>query len=174
LDEAANYPLPSLSALMSEGGGTGITTVAVLQSLAQARDRWGHEQAQAIWDSATSKIVLGGSSNASDLRDITHLIGERDSPEVSISRQAGGGRNISESTRQRSILEPSMIRLIRAGHGLLMLRAAKPIMLTLRSWTVRSDAQLLKAQRMDVEQSLRAGALQHREQLTRAQFSESP
>jgi type IV secretory pathway TraG/TraD family ATPase VirD4 len=174
LDEAANYPLPSLSALMSEGGGTGITTVAVLQSLAQARDRWGHEQAQAIWDSATSKIVLGGSSNASDLRDITHLIGERESPEVSISRQAGGGRNISESTRQRSILEPSMIRLIRAGHGLLMLRAAKPIMLTLRSWTVRGDAELLKAQRMEVEQSLRAGALQHREQLTRAQFSESP
>ncbi len=37
LDEAANYPLPSLPALMSEGGGTGITTIAVLQSLAQAR-----------------------------------------------------------------------------------------------------------------------------------------
>ncbi|HUY43086.1 MAG TPA: TraM recognition domain-containing protein, partial [Acidimicrobiales bacterium] len=73
LDEAANYPLPSLGALMSEGGGTGITTVAVLQSLAQARDRWGHEQAQAIWDSATLKIMLGGSSNAGDLRDVTQL-----------------------------------------------------------------------------------------------------
>lgn len=33
LDEAANYPLPSLPVLMSEGGGTGITTLAVLQSL---------------------------------------------------------------------------------------------------------------------------------------------
>ena len=65
---------------MSEGGGTGITTVAVLQSLAQARDRWGHEQAQAIWDSATSKIILGGSSNANDLRDLAQLIGERETP----------------------------------------------------------------------------------------------
>ncbi len=37
LDEAANYPLPSLPSLMSEGGGTGISTVVVLQSLAQAR-----------------------------------------------------------------------------------------------------------------------------------------
>jgi type IV secretory pathway TraG/TraD family ATPase VirD4 len=143
---------------MSEGGGSGITTVAVLQSLAQARDRWGNDQAQAIWDSATSKIILGGSSNASDLRDLTQLIGERDTPETTTTRQAGGGRTISESTRQRPILDPSMIRLIRTGHALLMLRAAKPIMLTLRSWTARADARQLKAQRSDVEQALRSGA----------------
>ncbi len=158
LDEAANYPLPSLGALMSEGGGSGITTVAVLQSLAQARDRWGNDQAQAIWDSATSKIILGGSSNASDLRDLTQLIGERDSPEISTTRQAGGGRNVSESTRQRAILDPSTIRLIKTGHALLMLRAAKPIMLTLRSWTARTDAKVLKIQRSHVEQALRSGA----------------
>ena len=47
LDEAANYPLPSLGSLMSEGGGTSITTMVVLQSLAQARDRWGSETAGA-------------------------------------------------------------------------------------------------------------------------------
>jgi type IV secretory pathway TraG/TraD family ATPase VirD4 len=159
LDEAANYPLPSLGALMSEGGGTGISTVAVLQSLAQARDRWGHEQAQAIWDSAIAKVVLGGSSNASDLRDIAHLIGERDAQEFSTTHQAGGGRNVSQSTRQRSILDPSMIRLIKVGHGLLMLRAAKPIMLTLRPWTARVDARQLKVERSAVEESLRTGAL---------------
>ena len=40
LDEIANLtPLPSLPSLMAEGGGTGITTLAVLQSLAQARNR---------------------------------------------------------------------------------------------------------------------------------------
>jgi type IV secretory pathway TraG/TraD family ATPase VirD4 len=33
LDEAANYQLPSLPSLISDGGGTGITTIAVLQSL---------------------------------------------------------------------------------------------------------------------------------------------
>jgi len=158
LDEAANYPLPSLGSLMSEGGGTGITTVAVLQSLAQARDRWGHEQAQAIWDSATSKIILGGSSNASDLRDLTQLIGDRESPEVSTTRQSGGGRNVTESSRQRSILDPSDIRRIKVGHGLLMLREARPIMLTLRPWTSRTDAKELKDQRAALEESLRSGA----------------
>lgn len=159
LDEAANYPLPSLGALMSEGGGTGITTVAVLQSLAQARDRWGSEQAQAIWDSAIAKVILGGSSNAGDLRDIAQLIGERDHPEVSTTHQSGGGRNISETTRQRSILDPSMIRSIKVGHGLLMLRAAKPIILTLQPWTARADAKELRVERTAVEESLRTGAL---------------
>ena len=41
LDEAVNYPMPSLSSLMFEGGGTGISTLLVLQSLAQARAVWG-------------------------------------------------------------------------------------------------------------------------------------
>ena len=74
LDEAANYPLPSLSSLMSEGGGTGICTSVVLQSLAQARDRWGRA-AQAIWDAATVKVVLGGQANADDLADLSRFWG---------------------------------------------------------------------------------------------------
>jgi type IV secretion system protein VirD4 len=42
LDEIGNLsPLPSLPVLMAEGGGTGITTMPVLQSLSQARDKWG-------------------------------------------------------------------------------------------------------------------------------------
>jgi type IV secretory pathway TraG/TraD family ATPase VirD4 len=158
LDEAANYPLPSLGALMSEGGGTGITTVAVLQSLAQARDRWGHEQAQAIWDSATLKVMLGGLSNAGDLRDVTHLIGEREHLDVSTTRESGGGRHVTESTRPRNVLEPSVIRRLRVGHGLLLLRAARPIVLTLRPWTSRTDADRLKAERGNVEETLRVGA----------------
>ena len=129
LDEAANYPLPSLGALMSEGGGTGITTLAVLQSLAQARHRWGREQAQGIWDSAIVKIVLGGGSNADDLADIARLVGDRTEREFSQTAQSGGGRSISTSNRERAILDPSAIRAITPGHGLLLLRSARPIML---------------------------------------------
>jgi hypothetical protein len=40
-----------------------------------------------------------------------------------------------------------------------MLRAAKPIMLTLRPWTARTDAKDLKVEREIVEESLRTGAL---------------
>ena len=63
LDEIGNLaPLPSLPMLMAEGGGTGITTMPVLQSLAQARDRWSENQASAIWDASIVKVILGGAS----------------------------------------------------------------------------------------------------------------
>jgi type IV secretion system protein VirD4 len=161
LDEAANYPLPSLGALMSEGGGTGITTLAVLQSLAQARDRWGREQAQGIWDSAIVKIVLGGGSNADDLADIARLVGERTEREYSETNQAGGGRSVSASNRERSILDPSAIRSITPGHGLLLLRSARPIMLTLRPWTARGDAAQIQCDRAVVEDAIRSTAAQN-------------
>ncbi len=142
LDEAANYPLPSLPSLMSEGGGSGITTLAVLQSLAQARDTWGQEAAGAVWDSAIVKLVLGGSANADDLSDISRLIGDRDVPEWSETHGAGPqGRSVSMQTRQRPILEPAEIRRIPLGHGLLLLRSTPPMMLRLSPWTKRPDAK---------------------------------
>jgi type IV secretion system protein VirD4 len=159
LDEAANYPLPSLPALMSEGGGSGITTLAVLQSLAQARDRWGTEAAGAIWDSAIVKLVLGGSANADDLGDISRLIGEREVQEWSETRHAGAaGHSVSSTTRSRPILEPSDIRRLPIGHGLLLLRSAAPIMLNLQPWTARRDAAELVASRRSFETPALSGA----------------
>jgi len=160
LDEAANYPLPSLPALMSEGGGSGITTIAVLQSLAQARDRWGREAGGAIWDSAIAKIILGGSANADDLGDISRLIGEREMIEWSETRTGGtAGRSVSSVTRHRPILEPSELRRLPIGTGLLLLRSAPPIMMALQPWTARPDATGLTAGRQAWERRMLAGAL---------------
>jgi type IV secretion system protein VirD4 len=152
LDEAANYPLPSLPSLVSEGGGSGITTLAVLQSLAQARDRWGREAAGTIWDASIVKIVLGGSANADDLKDISRLIGEKATTEWTHTVQAGaGGRSVSSSTRLRPILEPSEIRRLPIGHGLLLVRSARPIMMKLQPWTSRRDAGTLAEARRRFE-----------------------
>jgi type IV secretory pathway TraG/TraD family ATPase VirD4 len=151
LDEAANYPLPSLPGLMSEGGGTGITTIAVLQSLDQARHRWGRDAAGSIWDSATVKIVLPGVSNPDDLAGIARLVGDRREREISETSGSGGSRSISSSMRDRAILSPATIRSLRPGHGLLLLRSAKPIMLTLAPWTARAEAQSLQADRRSIE-----------------------
>jgi len=162
LDEAANYVLPSLGSLMSEGGGSGIPTMAVLQSLAQARDKWGPETAGAIWDSATAKVVLPGSSNADDLADISRLLGERYESEQSQSFQVGPGspgRSVSTSERRQAILDPSAIRTMRPGHGLLLLRSARPIILTLRPWVARRDAKQITAERTKVESLIREAAM---------------
>jgi type IV secretion system protein VirD4 len=132
--------------------------MVVLQSLAQARDKWGREQADAIWDASTVKVILGGSSNADDLGDLSRMIGDRTVRERSQSWQAGGGRSVSESERERAILDPAMIRTLPFGYGLLLLRSAKPIMLTLRPWTNRHDAAAVKAGQVAVEQTIRDAA----------------
>ena len=158
LDEAANYPLPSLPALMSEGGGTGITTMAVLQSLDQARHRWSRDAAGSIWDSAIVKMILPGVSNPDDLGGIARLVGDRKEREISETSGSGGSKTISSSMRDRAILSPATIRSLQPGHGLLLLRSAKPIMLTLRPWTARPDAQSLRVNRQTIEGTIQKTA----------------
>ena len=158
LDEAANYPLPSLSSLMSEGGGSGICTAVVLQSLAQARDRWGREAAQAIWDAATVKVVLGGQANADDLADLSRLLGDVEVKEASESWARGGERTVSVAPRQRPVLEPSRLRTLAFGTGVLLLRSTPPVILDLEPWTARRGAKRLRTEREGIESALRLGA----------------
>jgi len=61
--------------------------------------------------------------------------------------------------RERAILDPSAIRSITPGHGLLLLRSARPIMLTLRPWTVRPNTPRLERDRVLVEDAIRAAAV---------------
>ena len=158
LDEIGNLaPLPSLPTLMAEGGGTGITTMPVLQSLAQAREKWSDNAAGAIWDASIVKIILGGASNPRDLQDLATLIGERD--EITDSTTIGdhGSRTAQRSIRRVSIMPPDVIRTLPFGTGLILLRAAPPIVAKLRAWTRRKDASELQTQRRLVEELLQVG-----------------
>ncbi|MCC6855286.1 MAG: TraM recognition domain-containing protein [Microbacteriaceae bacterium] len=155
LDEIGNLaPLPSLPTLMAEGGGTGITTMPVLQSLAQAREKWSENGAGAIWDASIVKIILGGASNSRDLHDLTTLIGERD--EITDSTTIGdhGSRSAQRSIRRVPIMPPDVIRTLPFGTGLVLLRSAPPIVTRLRAWTTRRDAAELRQQRTDIENLL--------------------
>jgi len=151
LDEAANYPLPSLISLMSEGGGTGISTLVVLQSLAQARAVWGENEATAIWDAAIVKLILGGGSNARDLEDLSRLIGQRTDKQHTENVSGDGHRSRSTSTHQVPIMDSSRLRMLPFGTGVLLLRAARPILLDLHSWKTRKDAPHLRADQARLE-----------------------
>lgn len=152
LDEIGNLaPLPSLPTLMAEGGGTGITTMPVLQSLAQARDKWGENAANAIWDAAIVKIILGGASNSRDLQDLSTLIGERDEYTDSTTIGDHGTRSNQRSIRRVPILPPDRLRTLPFGTGIIMLRSAPPIVTNLRSWVTRDDAKTLRADRTEIE-----------------------
>lgn len=156
LDEAANYPLAGLPSLMSEGGGTGISTWVFLQSLAQARSRWGRDDADAIWDAAIVKVILGGGGQADDLNDLSQLLGHRKERRASVSfGTRDAGRSWSESHEDKAVLEAAHIRRIPFGFALLVLRTSTPIMLKLRRWTERRDGEALAAQRDEVFSSMR-------------------
>ena len=156
LDEIGNLaPLPSLPMLMAEGGGTGITTMPVLQSLAQARDRWSENQASAVWDASIVKIILGGASSSRDLQDLSTLIGERDEYTDSVTLGDRGTRSNQRSIRRVPILPPDRIRTLPFGNGITLLRSAPPIVIDLRAWPNRPNAAELRSDRAELEALLR-------------------
>jgi len=160
LDEAANIaPLPSLPSLLSDGGGTGLTTLAVLQSLAQARARWGEEQARSMWDAATVKIVLGGLADIDDLEDISRLAGEYDETTTTrTSSMTGGSR--STSFRRARVLPVEELRTLPFGWALLLHRTLRPVRLQMTPWWKRPDAKQVTAAiaTAESEQGLHAAA----------------
>jgi type IV secretion system protein VirD4 len=113
LDEAANIvPLPQLPALMSFAGGTGIFIVTILQSMAQARSRWGRDAAEMLWSSATVKLILGGLAG-DDLREISDLAGEYRET-VTTWQRGQGGRTVSSSLEDRKTIRPDEVRTLSA------------------------------------------------------------
>jgi type IV secretory pathway TraG/TraD family ATPase VirD4 len=132
---------------MADGGGSGISTLVVIQSLAQARDRWGEQAAAAMWDAATLRLILGGSAQPRDLQDLSAVCGDRDDEVRNWSRGADGGRTWSTSTRRMAILPPDVLRTLPFGTGVLLARTAPPILLNMRPWTDRPD-------RADIQRSV--------------------
>jgi len=139
LDEAANIaPLPDLPALLAAGGGDGIVATVVLQSLDQARTRWGPQAAGAMLDSATVRLVLPGLSHTQDLRDLAGLAGERGFQERSHTR-SDQGTSETVATRDKLVLRADELRTLPPGSAMLIPRRSPPVRLSLvphwqRSW----------------------------------------
>ena len=85
LDELANIaPLPDLPAIVSEGGGQGLVTLACLQDLSQARQRWG-PAADGFLSLFGTKVILPGIADLSTLELVSRLGGDVDVPARSVS-----------------------------------------------------------------------------------------
>jgi type IV secretion system protein VirD4 len=125
------------------------------RSTGQARDKWGDHAAGAIWDASIVKVILGGSSSARDLQDLSALIGERDERTDTISVGDYGSRSLQRSMRRVPVMPPETIRTLPFGTALVLLRSAPPLVTDLRPWTERKEADQLRRQRTDVEAALR-------------------
>jgi type IV secretory pathway TraG/TraD family ATPase VirD4 len=127
----------------------------LFDTTSQARDKWGDHSAGAIWEASIVKVILGGSSSARDLQDLSALIGERDERTDTISVGDYGSRSLQRSMRRVPVMPPESIRTLPFGTALVLLRSAPPLVTDLRPWTERKEADQLRRQRTDVEAALR-------------------
>ncbi len=85
LDEVANVaPIPDLPAMVSEGGGQGVLTLACLQDLSQARVRWG-AAADGFPSLFGTTVVLPGIGDVRTLESLSALAGEEEVGTRSVS-----------------------------------------------------------------------------------------
>ncbi len=132
LDELANIaPIPDLPAMISEGGGQGLVTLACLQDLSQARHRW-PDQADGFPSLFGTTVVLPGIGDVRTLDALSMLAGEEEIPTRSVSwgrtatdrpfaDMVSGGRpqhGESVSTQWRRRLPVDVIARGTTGHAL--------------------------------------------------------
>lgn len=76
LDEVANIaPIPDLPAMVSEAGGQGLTVLACLQDLSQARRRWGPD-ADGLLSLFGTTLILPGIGDVRTLQSVSALVGD--------------------------------------------------------------------------------------------------
>jgi type IV secretory pathway TraG/TraD family ATPase VirD4 len=157
LDEIANLaPWPGLPIALSDGGGIGISTLVVLQSLSQARTGWSIDEAATIWDSAIIKVIFGGGSDERDLRSLAGLLGERRLT-LTTRSWSSQGRQDGEQIRESPVIALDEIRRLPVGTALMLGRRTRPILLDLREWHKRKDAAELGRSKLETERALSEG-----------------
>ncbi len=139
LDEVANVaPLPDLPALVAEGGGQGVSTLACLQDLSQARHRWG-ARADGFPSLFGVKVVLPGIGDHATLELVSRLGGEIDVPVRSVTRGAWyspgwGAPTTSTTTRRQRALPFDQVSHRRPGTALVLAGPAPHGQVNLPPW----------------------------------------
>jgi len=140
LDELANIaPLPGLPALVSEGGGQGLLTLACFQDLSQARHRW-PVRADGFPSLFGTTVVLPGIGDVQTLEALSVLSGDAELVTRSVTRGrvltdrpfgdllSGGRPQVGEqlSTQWRRRLAPDQITRGMPGGALTFDRTNQP------------------------------------------------
>ena len=136
LDELANIaPIPDLPAMVSEGGGQGLLTLACLQDLSQARQRWGLA-ADGFLSLFGAKLVLPGIGDLATLELVSRLGGEIDVPARSVSRNpwGWGPATVTWSTHRQRRLPVETVSQQPPGSALVLAGARPPERIWLPPW----------------------------------------
>ncbi len=150
LDELANIaPLHDLPAIVSEGGSQGVVTLACLQDLSQAEDRWGR-QASGFLSLFQEKLVFPNIADTRTLETISKLAGEIDavhtsetrSPRWATSFGQRANRTQTVSTRKERRFPVDVIAVGRPG-SVFHVDGVRPRWLGAPPWYTDSDLRAI-------------------------------
>lgn len=153
-DEIANVaPLPKLPDLGTDARGFGMQLVLAVQSLSQAKRRWGADGASALLDNMAAEIVLGGLTDTTALNRYSALVGEVELTRATTSYDSQTGRATtgSEQLQDRKAVRAEEARQIPDGHGLLIYRNQPAVLLRMTPWYQRPDGKQLTTDRARTE-----------------------
>ena len=139
LDEVTQIcPVP-LPLWMADSAGKGIVIVAVCHGLAQLEARWDKPGAQAIWDTAGIKVILGGVSDPDTLDRLSRLCGDIALRTHSRTRTEDGRRARTRHYQHVRILPPELLRTLPEWRALILRTNLSPVIVRLRMAWRRRD-----------------------------------
>lgn len=145
LDEIANmFYWAGLPRIMADGGGIGISTLTVLQTLSQAVTAWSQSEAETIWSAATAKLLLGGASNVDHLRELETLLGTRKAP-IRNRSYSDSGTSTQVQQERVSAMTVEELKRLPSGMGVLSYRNARGVLLDIEGWNKRADERDITA-----------------------------
>jgi type IV secretory pathway TraG/TraD family ATPase VirD4 len=141
LDEAANVcRWRELPDLYSHYGSRGIVLMSLFQSWAQMVEAFGPEGAEKLWSASNVRIYGGGVSDTVFLKRLSDLAGDWDHPHWSRSSGHRHGATYSRSTDRRPIYDVATLGSMPPGRALVVLSAARPVLVELQRWFDGPDA----------------------------------
>jgi type IV secretion system protein VirD4 len=151
LDEIVQLSrLPLLPELMADGGGYGMSTTVVCQSVAQLASKWGEAEKDAILGAANWRMVLGGVGDSGVLEGLVSLGGksERNRLDTTYGNKSFlSADSMRNSVQVESNFDVQTMREIPWGCSVVMLKNAGMFALEQQPWWDRPDAKTLKADR---------------------------
>ena len=139
MDEVTQIcPVP-LPLWMADSAGKGILIVAVCHGLAQLEARWDKAGAQAIWDTAGIKVILGGVSDPDTLDRLSRLCGEIALRTHSRTRTEDGRRAHTRLYQHVRVLPPELLRTLPEWRALVLRTNLSPVIVRLRMAWRRRD-----------------------------------
>lgn len=137
LDEIANiHPWPALPQAMAAGSGEGLQVVVAFQSRAQARDAYGDDAEQSMWDNG-ARVLLGGSMDEPHLRELAAMLGERTVKQSSRSWSMQAMTTTSEQPHTLPLVSSAELRRLPEHMVLAISGRARPMAVDLVNWPQR-------------------------------------